>query len=45
VAEQLGRSKGAVATLLFRGLTRLRKRLAEEERVSDGSRAVNDDRA
>jgi RNA polymerase sigma-70 factor (ECF subfamily) len=30
VAEQLGRSKGAVATLLFRGMTRLRKRLAGE---------------
>jgi RNA polymerase sigma-70 factor (ECF subfamily) len=31
VAEQLGRSKGAVATLLFRGMTRLRKRLASDE--------------
>jgi RNA polymerase sigma-70 factor (ECF subfamily) len=31
VAGQLGRSKGAVATLLFRGMTRLRKRLAGEE--------------
>jgi RNA polymerase sigma-70 factor (ECF subfamily) len=31
VAAHLGRSKGAVATLLFRGMTRLRKRLAGEE--------------
>jgi RNA polymerase sigma-70 factor (ECF subfamily) len=28
VAEALGRKKGAVATLLFRGMTRLRKELA-----------------
>ena len=29
VATALGRSKGAVATLLFRGMTRLRKQMAE----------------
>jgi RNA polymerase sigma-70 factor (ECF subfamily) len=32
VARQLGRSKGAVAALLFRGLKRLRQRLADSER-------------
>ena len=31
VATALNRSKGAVATLLFRGMTRLRKQLAEED--------------
>lgn len=31
VAEHLERSKGAVATLLFRGMTRLRKALADEQ--------------
>ncbi len=32
VAEQLGRSKEAVAMLIYRGMTRLRQRLAGEER-------------
>jgi len=32
VAEVLGRRKGAVATLLFRGMTRLRKELGAEQR-------------
>src|SRR5262249_40307975 len=32
VAEALGRSKGAVATLLFRGMTRLRKDLGADHR-------------
>jgi RNA polymerase sigma-70 factor (ECF subfamily) len=32
VAEALGRKKGAVATLLFRGMTRLRKDLAADVR-------------
>jgi RNA polymerase sigma-70 factor (ECF subfamily) len=32
VADQLGRSKGAVAALLFRGLKKLRTILGEEER-------------
>lgn len=31
VAKALGRSKGAVATLLFRGMTRLRKHMTSEE--------------
>jgi RNA polymerase sigma-70 factor (ECF subfamily) len=33
VAEQMGRSKGAVASLLFRGLERLRGRLQNESRA------------
>lgn len=33
VAEQMGRSKGAVASLLFRGLERLRGRLQDETKA------------